>query len=434
MADGEVAGESTGDVTVTIAGSGEQAVVIVKLGRREHKAKRLRAEAISENVIYGTTPYRGALEFFAGKGGGVVVLNVVPLDGYLLSVVPAEMPASWPQEALRAQAVAARTYAVARMLDQRAATYDVYAGQSSQEYRGVKGEHPSSTQAVHDTAGQILLYEGQPITAYYCSDAGGYTKTGELPYLQAVPSFCPRSPHNDWSVALSTAQLAELARGEGHEIGKVLKVSAVNDPTSGHLISITIQGNKSECTIKATRLRSLLGLDKMKSTLAVVDGATADNTKSQAAVTITDPTTANERLNVNWPTVSLEGFSRPWVLWATGGATIKMRLMYAYDGINLLRCNREVYVVSGMPTVQVPALSPATTTAAPADGGIVIRGSGFGHGLGMSQWGARQLAEDGYSYRDILLYFYRGVELVASSSAAETTSQDKGEFFKPFER
>jgi len=435
---GKVVARSTEPVKVVLSDKAKQELT-AEIGGRKLRVQRLRAEALEGYVRCGGSDYRGALELFAGKEGGVVVLNVLPLEDYLLSVVPSEMPSAWPAEALRAQAVAARSYALARMAAQRDGTYDVFAGPASQEYRGVGGEHETSTQAVRDTAGQVLTYNGQPITAYYCADAGGYTKAGEQPYLKAVPSFCPKSPHNDWSVPLSNEKLAALAKGEGHDVGQVLSVDAANDSHSGHLVSITIHGERGACLIKAAHLRNLLGLSKMKSTRLHLESPGGASLLAAPAFCPAPDEPAPVRGLPRWLSVSLQGFSRPWVAWISGNAALKMRTLYAFDGTKLVRCNRETAVVSGAANLPAAAEgAPPVAASASALDGVVLRGSGYGHGLGMSQWGARQLAEEGKSYKEILTYFYQGVELVNwAGGAVQVPPQLKGEennsFYVPFE-
>lgn len=242
----------------------DQAVKLV-LGGKGVSAARLVATPSKGWVRFGGKDYRGRLEFFPAKSSsGVVVLNVLPLEEYLLGVVGDEMPESWPHEALCAQAVAARTYAVSRMLGRSALSYDVYDDQSDQVYNGLKAEDPRVTKAVQDTAGVILTYSGAPISAMYCSDCGSCTRQGQAPYLQSVPSPAPDSPNREWTLALSAEKLTNLCAEAGGSVGPLTEVEAEYDPQSGHLLRLNLTGKRGCYSLGANKLRELLGYNVMK--------------------------------------------------------------------------------------------------------------------------------------------------------------------------
>ena len=149
--------------------------------------------------------YRGAIDFRAGVFSGVDAVNSLPLDSYLRGVVPDESPPSWPLEALKAQAVAARTYAVATM--KPAATFDLYPDTRSQVYGGVAAEVASTNQAVAETRGEVVTYDGQPVVTYFFSTSGGRTEDVEntplgnepRPWLKSVDDpYDDTSPRHRW--------------------------------------------------------------------------------------------------------------------------------------------------------------------------------------------------------------------------------------------
>src|SRR4051794_5531238 len=167
----------------------------------------------------GGRGYRGVLEFAPSVFTGLSVTNTVSLDEYLQGVVPAESPASWPAEALRAQAIAARTYAITTT---KSADFDHYADTRSQVYGGVGVETASTNAAVADTRGQIVTYQGQPVVTYFFSTSGG--KTGSVenttlgteprPWLVSVDDeFDNVSPRHRWTVRLTTASTAKNLGG-----------------------------------------------------------------------------------------------------------------------------------------------------------------------------------------------------------------------------
>jgi SpoIID/LytB domain protein len=135
----------------------------------------------------------------------------------------------------------------------------------------------------------------------------------------------------------------------------------------------------------------------------------------------------------------MEGYYRPWVATREHETGVKLRQMYAFDGITLTKCNRPVHAF-----VDITHVSPGTAPASPAAavttirgsgplGGLMVSGSGYGHGLGLSQWGAKQLAEDGWVCSDILLRFFSGTELVVWNGILPQPPGDlSDEFYRPF--
>src|SRR4051812_41461528 len=153
--------------------------------------------------------YRGVLEFAPTAFKGLFVINAVGLDEYLQGVVPAESPASWPAEALQAQAIAARTYAITTA---KSDDFDHYADTRSQVYRGVGIETAATNAAVSGTRGQVVTYNGQPVVTYFFSTSGGRTEaventtlgTAPKPWLQSVEDeYDSVSPRHRWTTKLT---------------------------------------------------------------------------------------------------------------------------------------------------------------------------------------------------------------------------------------
>lgn len=275
--------------------------------------------------------YRGVLEL-RHRGAGLTAVNIVPVDDYLLSVVPEEMPTDWPAEALKAQSVAARSFALKSRGRHAAEGYDLCTTTHCQLYKGIASEKTASTAAVRATRGEVLTYGGQPIEALFHTDSGGMTESSEdvwgnpIPYLRAVRD----TPLGTmpWTKTMSTADLEKKLAAKGHAIGRLRAIEltplavgrAAKDRTaSGRVKAMTVTGTKGSVTLSGTAWRSLLGL---KSTLF-------------SAKLIKDS--------------------------------------------------------------------------------VTFTGFGAGHGLGISQWGAKRLAETGRSYADILHHYYTGVTLQHNS-------------------
>ena len=431
--DGNRLGSTNAEITVGRSGD----TVVVRIGGAQKYARLLVAEPRSGYLGYNGRQYRGRFELFPGKAGGTVVLNVLPLEDYLLGVVPREMPASWHPEALMAQAVAARTYAISRMAAHTGASYDVIATESDQVYRGAGGEDERTSRAVRATANQIITYQGYPIIAYFSSDAGGYTKDGGHPYLKPVASPNDASPYREWRFELSSAELTELARAKGLAAGGIESVSAEYAAVSGHLDKLIINGTGGSCSFSGGELRKYIGLDVMRSTRVVIEPLAGG--RVEAAPVKTTPAIRPAPTATGYETVTLEGYHRPYVATADGVFDRKLRQLYAYNGWDLAQCNRLVHVVvralAGLGTALPAAAAPETALIRADNGfsGIRAIGSGYGHGRGLSQWGARQLAEEGLDYRAILTHFYTGVELVQwNGSLAQQSAKTSGEFYQPF--
>lgn len=220
--------------------------------------------------------YRGALEL-RHKGGGLTAVNIVPVDDYLRSVVPEEMPVDWPAEAIKAQSVAARSFALASRGRHASEGYDLCTTTHCQLYTGTAAEKSVSNAAIKATRGEVLTYGGKPIEALFHTDSGGMTENSEdvwgshVPYLRAAKDTPAKTM--PWTKTISRADLERKLAAKGHDIGKVRSIAlsplaigrAAKDRTaSGRVKTMTVKGTKGTATLSGTTWRSLLGL---KSTL-----------------------------------------------------------------------------------------------------------------------------------------------------------------------
>jgi stage II sporulation protein D len=205
--------------------------------------------------------YRGRLRVLAGDG--LTVVNVVSLESYLLGVVASEMPSDWKPEALEAQAIAARTYAVATRKP-AATPYDLYPDERSQVYRGLAGEGAAASAAVDATAGQVVLYQGRPIVTYFSSSSGGRTAAVQeslpgvdpAPYLSSVEDpFDSISPYHDWTLSLTDRDLSQKADYPG-----LVTSVHVDAFPSGRVQAVALNGNAGPVVLSASLVRRRLGL------------------------------------------------------------------------------------------------------------------------------------------------------------------------------
>jgi stage II sporulation protein D len=210
--------------------------------------------------------YHGALEFRPSPFTGLAVVNVASLDDYVKGVVPGEMPSSWAPAALEAQAVAARSYALAT--DAGGPVFDQYPDTRSQVYKGADAEMPSSNAAVDATAGQVLRYQGQIAATYFFSTSGGHTEDVQnvfygarpQPYLTGVDDpYDNISPKHRWQVRLTTASLQH--RLGSLVLGKLRGVKVLQRGVSPRIVWAAVVGSRGSVRVRGTTLRTKLGLD-----------------------------------------------------------------------------------------------------------------------------------------------------------------------------
>ena len=205
-------------------------------------------------------PYRGKLELVP-QGEFLRVVNVVALESYLQGVVAGEVPFGWPAEVLKAQAVAARSYALANLV--KGKPFDLYSDVRSQVYLGVTGEKPSTTQAVISTAGEVVLYAGKVATTYYFSTSGGKTASAadvfgfSVPYLVSRPDpWDELSPYHRWGPVLLGARTVQAKLGIGARV-----VDAIGNITpSGRLRSLAVLTTTGSEAVPSSVVRTALGL------------------------------------------------------------------------------------------------------------------------------------------------------------------------------
>jgi len=272
----------------------------------------------------GGNKYLGDI-LFTRNSKNPVLVNKIRLEKYLLGVVPREMSPSWKLQALKAQAVAARSYAYYLVLHSRDKPYDVAATTASQVYGGAEAGNPTTDRAVNRTRGEVLVYKDKPVLSYFHSHSGGVLEdagkvwTTSLPYYKAVPDpISMEYKDMSWKTAISGSELARSLRKNGFEAGTIRNVSPAERSSSGRISRVRISTAQEDFEISSNSLRIWLGAGKIKSTLCSIE--------------------------------------------KNGGK----------------------YIFSGR---------------------------GFGHGVGMSQWGAQGMAENGEGYQRILEHYYPQTEL-----------------------
>ena len=212
------------------------------------------------------------------NGDGLVVVNEVPLEDYLVGVLRAEVGDKWPQEALRAQAIVARTYAAYHRVLGAGKPYHIVASTAHQQYAGrVPPTSPLWT-AVRETAGQVLLWEGELFPAFYHTESGGYTEdprtvfaAPSMPGLKPVRcDFSAGSPHFYWSLDLKLADLTEILRRHDVNVGRVSAIEVSERTPSLRAAAVTVHGTRGSVRLRGNDFRRMIGYDTFKSTLFAV--------------------------------------------------------------------------------------------------------------------------------------------------------------------
>jgi stage II sporulation protein D len=222
-------------------------------------------------LVVGGKAYRGALRIVR-SGQKLQLVNVVALESYLLGVVPGEMPKDWPLEALKAQAVAARTYAIANLVEGRA--FDLYSDARSQLYYGADAEAPGTTRAVSETRGQVLSFDGAPAETFYFSSSGGKTLSAldafgqDLPYLVSVDDpWDETSPNHRWQTQVLGGDV--LARRLG--LRSAVTDVAYEPGTPGTPAALRLTTSEGGTTERRLAdVRNQLGLKSLEFTLGVL--------------------------------------------------------------------------------------------------------------------------------------------------------------------
>ncbi|SNB44835.1 SpoIID/LytB domain-containing protein [Geobacter sp. DSM 9736] len=275
-------------------------------------------------VLVNGKRYRGTIECLP-DAKGILVVNELPLEEYLVGLINSEISSQWPIEAVKAQAVIARSYAVYQKGTRRNPLYDLESSIMDQVYDGSDSEDSRAARGVEETAGEILTYNGNVIRAFYHSNCGGHTEAAEnvwgssLPYLKGVECrYCTTAPSARWEQVLPLSRIETQLNAAGIPGAGIKEIVSGSRNRSGRLGEVILVTSRGRQVVPAGKFRMAVGSTIIKST------------------------------------------------------------------------NFEV-----------------RTSAENAS----FSGNGYGHGVGLCQWGSKQRAADGFDYREILSYYYPGVRM-----------------------
>lgn len=276
--------------------------------------------ATAAAIILDGRRFTGDIEMIKDRQKKLLVINRIDLEDYIKGILYHESSHYWPMEALKAQAIVCRSYAVYQRQENKGKDFDVTSDIYSQVYGGKTSERYRTNKAVDQTKGIILNYRGKPIPGYYHATCGGHTQDASLlwniemaPLAGVVCSFCKESPHFNWHYVLSVDEITKKLKEAGYAVGDIKNITVSGRDKSGRVTDLKFACDKKEIKISAKDFRNTIGPNIIKST------------------------------NFN---------------------------------LNLIK------------------------------GDAVFTGLGWGHGVGLCQWGAYFMAKQGHNYQDILAYYY----------------------------
>lgn len=343
-------------------------------------------------VWFKNRVYYGGFEYQRTTGGNISVINVVNIDDYVKCVITGEMSADWPLEALKAQSVCARTYA-AQQQRHKTSGFDVCTTDDCQVYYGSSACTENSDRAVDETAGMYLYYNGELVAnAVYYSYNGGASEDCKNVWYSDVPYLKGKADPYEadiaavmsgyyWSVSFTADELTTILKTKlaaDKQIGRVTNVYVSEFTEMGNVLAVTFEGTQGRYTARKEACRTIFN--------GVIGG------KSVRSMRFTIGEGDAQTMYVNPEQNTLRSISGTYVIGGSGET-------FYYTG-----SSSTTYVLTA------DGLSPLREQESAAKSGLfTLYGSGHGHNIGMSQWGAYAMAERGYDYIDILTFYYTGV-------------------------
>jgi len=392
-----------GTVTIRVGGASSTHVELIynnSIFSESHTPFVATAADVNGIYIRGRT-YRGHIEL--GRqipGNGITPVNVVSLEEYLKSVVPSEMPASWHMEALQAQAVAARTYSMYRRGSHNHLGYELCDTVFSQVYSGIEWEHYRTTQAVLNTTGRIITYDGLPILAVYSSSNGGFSESSEYVWLETVPYLRAVSDVYEtgglvWDRTVTREEIQNALPASAN-IGQVTSITLDGRTPGGRVHTLTIHGTNGNHSMEREAIRSFF---------SSIDGSLPSR---MFQIGSPMPNISENMFGNELPTSPLTNY------FAINDLGDLFRLPQTFytlgqTGLYTLDVSQNQNSPVGS---QNPPIVTERQTHNFSNGSVTLHGRGFGHGVGMSQFGAYSMARAGYTYVQILQHYFTETQIV----------------------
>ncbi len=387
-------------------------------------------------IAWNGTKYYGDLLFKIAPDG-FSVGNDIDIELYLLGVVKGEMSDKWPMEALKAQAVIARTYVLSAC--GKHSGYDVCATNHCQVYKGINGDAKSIEEAVNSTRGMILRWQGAPASVFYHSDSGGMTTAAarvwgsDIPYLRgSLEPVSYSGPNTTWHSTIPMSFIESRLKGSGINVGTILSITPLSRDESGRILTIEVGGTNGTQNMTGHRFRTVVGADKIKSTLFEFSrrSSYSPTQQPQTKTQIQTKTPPSRPAKIDLRSIPEDPEEK--LVWLTKHKVFTTQELMemlsnpakidSYIETGIARAEGRLpmpYATVGSYPVQgtfdpnkIPEYEPSSFSMESGTGSIVdLYGRGSGHGVGLSQWGAKTLAERGWDYRQILEHYFPGTTI-----------------------
>ena len=361
------------------------------------------------------------MKFQLASSGLITAVNIVDFEEYLYGVVPSEIPSSYAYEAIKAQACAARTYALIKVQKKSDLGYDICDTTHCQVYGGYTNESKTTTQAVVDTEGKAIYYNGSPVEALFSSSSGGYTEDAvnvwgnDVPYLKAVPDEY-ETDCQTWTRTFTLSDIDKICAANGYNIGSATGMRITIDNKTSRVQKVEFMGTEGTKAITLESCRTVfnaIGSSLSSRVFTITNGITESGNSSSGS---------NSNLNVALGTFvssPIDGYT----MTDKNSYVIGNDCAVVYStasGTKASGADGKSVDLSKIPEL-VPFLNNAagsSSTSTASTGTTVIRSSGstinisgraIGHGVGLSQRGANGYGQLGYDYIEILQHYYTGV-------------------------
>ena len=340
--------------------------------------------------------YRGAFQYARRDGALLTVVNYVEIEDYVSGVLPHEMNNAWPLEALKAQACCARTYALSSLNRHSTAGADLCTQEHCQVYRGRNSTNERTDQAVDETYGMYITYNGGLCETYYSSSNGGASEScvnvwgTNRPYLIGVidpyeADVASRIPRYNWTITYTPAEITQRLRSRGFNCANIVSMVVSEYTPTGNVLTVTMTDANGRAWPFSRRgeLITALGVQTQHFILGDAEWEPGG-------------------IYVNDPAQQVSSGSQFYAIDGSASAT-------AVPG-------EPVYAITGAGDVEIVSGETGGSSGASGNGMVngvfTIRGRGGGHNVGMSQWGAYSMAEyHGKSYIEIIQFYYTGVDV-----------------------
>lgn len=333
---------------------------------------------INDHIQVNSTPYRGIIILKVDSNQKITVINEVNIEEYLYSVLPKEMSTGFPYEALKAQAVCARTYTINNIGRFKEYGFDLTDNTLSQVYGGVNVEADDCTNAVEDTKGMVVTYNGSLAETFYYASSSGETLdvkdvwgSTTYPYLISVEDTYQSVIYPNgytWEIAYTAEEVTKLMNEKGFSLGTIKDITIDKTSPQGAVTSLTFVGERGSKTYTLGNTRTVLGL---KSQVFKISKEYSRNEYKTSFIT-------------------------------SGGVVSANNSGYVISSSGIDKADAQYAVTSN----GITKISSSYSEQA-ADK-FVIYGSGYGHGIGMSQNGAKGMAKSGFTYDRILMHYFPG--------------------------